>query len=151
MAHIALSRKMKACFFAVRKECPQLAFPVRAKSMRPSTQFSLTGRRIFSAGQRGIVGSALIRRLSLMKTWSDEEPINIGSGTDVTIAALARLIADVVGFKGRFVFDASKPDGTPRRLLDVSKLTGLGWRPHIDQVGIRQTDEWSRISCTEKH
>jgi GDP-L-fucose synthase len=79
----------------------------------------------------------------LMKTWSDEEPINIGTGADVTITELARLIADVVGFTGRFVFDASKPDGTPRKLLDVSKLTALGWRPHIDlAAGIRQTYEW---------
>jgi GDP-L-fucose synthase len=83
----------------------------------------------------------------LMKTWSDEEPINVGIGTDVTITDLARLIADVVGFKGRFVFDASKPDGTPRKLLDVSKLTALGWRPRIDlEAGIRQTYEWYRTS-----
>src|SRR4029077_15884737 len=57
----------------------------------------------------------------LLKTWSDEEPINIGTGTDVTIAELARLIADVVGFTGRFVFDDSKPEGTPHKLLNVSK------------------------------
>jgi GDP-L-fucose synthase len=79
----------------------------------------------------------------LMKTWSDEEPINIGTGADVTITDLARLIADVVGFTGRFVFDASKPDGTPRKLLDVSKLTALGWSPHIDlAAGIGQIYEW---------
>jgi GDP-L-fucose synthase len=77
----------------------------------------------------------------LMKTWSDEEPVNIGSGTDVTIAELAKLIADIVGFSGRFVFDASKPDGTPQKLLDVSKLTALGWRPQIElETGIRQTN-----------
>jgi GDP-L-fucose synthase len=81
----------------------------------------------------------------LMKNWSDEEPINIGPGVDVTITDLARLIADVVGFTGRFVFDPSKPDGTPRKLLDVSKLTALGWSPRIDLAwGIRQTYEWYR-------
>jgi GDP-L-fucose synthase len=64
----------------------------------------------------------------LMKTWSEDEPINIGTGTDVTIAELARMIADVVGFTGQFVYDNSKPDGTPRKLLDISKLTALGWR-----------------------
>jgi GDP-L-fucose synthase len=80
-----------------------------------------------------------------MKTWSDEEPINIGTGTDVTITDLARLIADVVGFTGQFVFDASKPDGTPRKLLDVTRLTALGWSPRIDlATGIRQTYEWYR-------
>lgn len=83
----------------------------------------------------------------LMQTWSDKEPINIGTGTDVTITDLARLIADIVGFTGRFVFDASKPDGTPHKLLDVSKLTALGWRPRIDlEAGIRQTYEWYRTS-----
>jgi GDP-L-fucose synthase len=83
----------------------------------------------------------------LMKTWSEDEPINIGTGTDVTIAELARMIADVVGFTGRFVYDNSKPDGTPRKLLDISKLTALGWRPRITlEAGIRQTYEWYRAS-----
>lgn len=83
----------------------------------------------------------------LMKTWSDEEPINIGTGTDVTISELARLIAEIVGFPGRFVFDASKPDGTPRKVLDVSRLTALGWRPRIDlEAGIRQTYDWYRAA-----
>jgi GDP-L-fucose synthase len=83
----------------------------------------------------------------LLKTWSDEEPINIGTGADLTIAELARLIAEVVGFSGQFVFDPSKPDGTPRKLLDVSKLTALGWQPRIDlKTGIRHTYEWYRTS-----
>ena len=82
-----------------------------------------------------------------MKTWSDEAPINIGTGMDVTIADLARLIADVVGFRGQFVFDAAKPDGAPRKLLDVTKLTSLGWRPRIGlEAGLRHTYEWYRIS-----
>jgi GDP-L-fucose synthase len=85
----------------------------------------------------------------LMKAWSDEEPINIGTGADVTITDLARMIADVVGFTGRFVFDGSKPDGTPCKLLDVSKLTALGWSPRIDlAAGIRQTYEWYRTFRT---
>jgi GDP-L-fucose synthase len=83
----------------------------------------------------------------LLKSWSDEEPINIGTGTDVTIGELAELIAGVVGFKGRFVYDVSKPDGTPRKLLDVAKLTALGWRPRISlETGIRQTYEWYRTA-----
>jgi len=83
----------------------------------------------------------------LMKTWSDEEPINIGTGTDVTIAELAKLIADIVGFSGRFVFDGSKPDGTPQKLLDVSKLMALGWRLRIElETGIRRTYDWYRTS-----
>ena len=87
----------------------------------------------------------------LMKTWSEDEPINIGTGTDVTIAELARTIADVVGFTGQFVYDNSKPDGTPRKLLDISKLTALGWRPRIAlEAGIRQTYEWYRASRVAK-
>jgi nucleoside-diphosphate-sugar epimerase len=87
----------------------------------------------------------------LMKTWSEDEPINIGTGTDVTIAELARMIADVVGFTGQFVYDNSKPDGTPRKLLDISKLTALGWRPRITlEAGIRQTYEWYRASRVAK-
>ena len=54
--------------------------------------------------------------------------INVGTGEDVTIGGLAQLVGEVVGFRGRIVFDASKPDGTPRKLLDVSKLHALGWR-----------------------
>ena len=58
--------------------------------------------------------------------------INIGAGTDQTIAELAGLIAEVVGYDGRFVYDASKPDGTPRKLLDVSRISALGWKPGVD-------------------
>jgi GDP-L-fucose synthase len=83
----------------------------------------------------------------LMKSWSEEEPINIGSGEDLTIGELARLIARVLGFTGRFVFDPTKPDGAPRKLLDVAKLTALGWRPRIDLAeGIRQTYDWYRTA-----
>jgi GDP-L-fucose synthase len=67
----------------------------------------------------------------LMKTWSGPEPLNVGSGDEVSIADLARLIAGVVGWNGRFVFDRSKPDGTPRKLLDVGRLTALGWTASI--------------------
>ena len=55
--------------------------------------------------------------------------VNIGCGEDLTIRELAELIAKIVGFEGRLVFDTSKPDGTPRKLLDISRLTALGWRP----------------------
>lgn len=63
----------------------------------------------------------------LMRVYSGEEHINIGTGTDVTIAELAAMVAKVVGFTGRLVFDTSKPDGTPRKLSDVSRLQALGW------------------------
>jgi GDP-L-fucose synthase len=63
----------------------------------------------------------------LMKRYSGDEHVNIGSGQEVSIRGLAGLIADIVGFSGELVFDQTKPDGTPRKLLDVSKLTQLGW------------------------
>ena len=64
----------------------------------------------------------------LMEQGYDGPLVNIGTGEDVTIRELAETVMDVIGFSGRIVFDASKPDGTPRKLLDVSRLAGLGWR-----------------------
>jgi len=87
----------------------------------------------------------------LMKNWSQDEHINIGSGADLTIAELARLIAEVAGFDGRFVFDPSKPDGTPRKLLDTAKLAALGWRPRIDlESGVCLTYEWYQKTYRQK-
>jgi GDP-L-fucose synthase len=64
----------------------------------------------------------------VLKHYSGSETLNVGTGHDMTISEFARLVADVVGYGGRLVFDTSRPDGAPRKLLDVSKLTGLGWR-----------------------
>ncbi len=83
--------------------------------------------------------------LFLMDNYSDEPPVNIGWGRDVTILELAQLIQQKTGFKGRLSFDASKPDGTPRKLLDVSRLTALGWRARIDLAeGVDRTLRWYR-------
>jgi len=71
----------------------------------------------------------------IMKAYSEEPHINVGSGEDVTIAELAGLVAEVVGFKGAIMNDASKPDGTPRKLMSGEKLKALGWRPRI---GLRE-------------
>jgi GDP-L-fucose synthase len=64
----------------------------------------------------------------VMKFYSDLQFLNVGSGEDITIAEFARLIADVVGFRGKIEFDASRPDGAPQKLLDVSRINALGWR-----------------------
>ena len=64
----------------------------------------------------------------VLKNYSSSEFINIGFGADLTIAEFARTVADVVGYPGKIVFDTSKPDGTPRKLLDVSRLSALGWK-----------------------
>ena len=67
----------------------------------------------------------------VMKSYSDLEFLNVGTGQDVSIAEFARLIADVVGFRGKINFDTSRPDGAPRKLLDVSRINALGWRATI--------------------
>ncbi|MBA97591.1 GDP-L-fucose synthase [Sulfitobacter sp.] len=69
--------------------------------------------------------------------------INVGTGRDVSIGALAQMVADVTGFKGNLVFDTSKPDGTMRKLMDVSRLTDMGWRARIDlKEGLQETYNW---------
>jgi GDP-L-fucose synthase len=81
--------------------------------------------------------------LFLMERYDSPEIINVGCGEDVTIAELARLIAEIVGFRGALVFDRSKPDGTPRKLLDVSKARALGWQATTALAdGIRTTYGW---------
>ncbi len=81
----------------------------------------------------------------LMNRYDDEKLVNVGWGKDVTIAELAGIIAGVTGFQGQLDFDTSKPDGTPRKLLDTSRLTGLGWQPKIAlRDGIEQTYAWFR-------
>ncbi len=79
----------------------------------------------------------------LMQHYADSEIVNIGVGEDIAIKDLALLIKDIVGFSGELTFDTSKPDGTPRKLLDVSKLNGLGWKAGISlRDGITQTYQW---------
>ena len=79
----------------------------------------------------------------LMKVYDHEEHVNVGVGEDVSIIELATICARVVGFEGRFVHDTSKPDGTPRKLLDVSRLKSLGWQPSIPlEDGIASTYRW---------
>jgi nucleoside-diphosphate-sugar epimerase len=91
--------------------------------------------------------SIYLMGLSEEEYWSVAQPhcshINVGSGEDISIAELAELIAGVSGFQGTVEFDASMPDGTPRKLLDVSRLHSLGWSPRIPlEEGIRSTFEW---------
>ncbi|HET7735955.1 MAG TPA: GDP-L-fucose synthase [Nocardioidaceae bacterium] len=81
--------------------------------------------------------------LFLLENYSDPAPINVGTGTDVSIGELAQLVADVVGWDGRIDYDTSKPDGTPRKLLDVSRLHALGFESTIDlMAGLKDTYDW---------
>ncbi|MFG2638972.1 GDP-L-fucose synthase family protein [Streptomyces sp. NPDC048362] len=69
--------------------------------------------------------------LTLLRRYDGDSPINVGVGQDVTIRKLAQIVQKVVGYSGRIIFDGTKPDGTPRKLLNISRITALGWRPSI--------------------
>lgn len=84
----------------------------------------------------------------LMKSYSDAEHINVGSGADLTIEALAREVMRVVGFTGELTRDASKPDGTPHKLMDNGRLSAMGWEPSIDlKDGLSATYAWFLANC----
>jgi GDP-L-fucose synthase len=119
-----------------------------------------------AAGDREVVvwGSGTPRRefmhvddlaracLRVLDRYDAPEPVNIGVGQDLTIRELAEMIARVVGFRGRLVFDTSRPDGPPRKLLDVSRLAALGFVPSIGlEDGIASTYEWYRAMVAAGH
>ncbi|MBM20453.1 MAG: GDP-fucose synthetase [Stappia sp.] len=85
----------------------------------------------------------------LLETYDGDLPLNVGSGQEISIGDLARLVARETGFSGRLAFDATKPDGTPRKLMDSSRLSALGWRPKIPlEQGIRDTIAWYKALRT---
>ena len=78
-----------------------------------------------------------------MDNYSASKMINVGAGRDISIKEMARVIKDVVGYEGDIVYDTSRPDGIPRKLLDNGRIAALGWQPKIDfSQGIRQTYRW---------
>ena len=81
--------------------------------------------------------------LVLMDRYSGEDFVNVGAGKDIPIAELARIVADVVGYRGEISWDQTKPDGTPRKIMDSSHMRQLGWQPQISlKQGLQQTYEW---------
>jgi GDP-L-fucose synthase len=89
--------------------------------------------------------------LLLLEKYDSPEIINVGCGEDVSIRELAELICDVVGFGGELAWDTTKPDGTPRKLLDINKLRALGWKPTITlRDGVGQTYQWFRANCVHR-
>lgn len=81
--------------------------------------------------------------LLLLEKFSEAGPINVGVGDDLSIKELAELVRQTVGYEGEIVWDESKPDGTPRKLLDVSRIRALGWKPDVDLTrGIREVYDW---------
>jgi GDP-L-fucose synthase len=86
----------------------------------------------------------------LMGHYGEEEFINVGSGSEITIRSLSQLVSDVVGFSGEIVWDKTKPDGTPRKLMDSSRIFSLGWKPKIDLkrgVALAYADFLSKLNC----
>jgi GDP-L-fucose synthase len=134
----------------------------------PGDSFSATGSHVLpallhrfheakAAGDPGVTlwGTGTPRReflhvddlaracLVLLESYDDPEPVNVGSGTDLTIAELAALVASVVGYGGKILWDPAKPDGTPRKLLDVSRIQELGWRAETELgQGVAATYRW---------
>lgn len=81
----------------------------------------------------------------MMEKYDDAGIVNLGCGKGVSVAQLAEIMRSVVGYDGDLVFDASKPDGTPRKILDISKITSLGWKPEIPLInGLKSTYEWAQ-------
>jgi GDP-L-fucose synthase len=81
--------------------------------------------------------------LLLLEKFSDPAPINIGVGEDLTIKELAEMVRETVGFEGEIIWDTSQPDGTPRKLLDVTRIRTLGWKPAVDlNRGIHEVYDW---------
>jgi GDP-L-fucose synthase len=89
--------------------------------------------------------------LYLLENYNEDIAINVGTGKDISIKELAELIRGLVGFEGQIEWDNSKPDGTPRKLLDVSRITDLGWRPALSlEQGIQSTYDWYRSQATNR-
>ena len=130
-------------------------FDLRSAHVIPALMHRMHEAKVSGAVEVVVWGSGTPRReflhvddladaaVHLMEVYSGEEPINVGTGRDVTIAELARTIREIVGFDGRLAYDRSKPDGTPRKRLDVTRMARLGWRAKIDlPPGLADTYRW---------
>jgi GDP-L-fucose synthase len=130
-------------------------FDLEASHVIPALMRKAHEAKTSGAKTMSVWGSGLPRReflhvddladalVFLARTYSDEEIVNVGSDEEVTIGDLARLIVEVVGFQGELGFDATKPDGTPRKLVDISRIRALGWAPKTAlQPGLTETYRW---------
>ena len=130
-------------------------FDLASSHVVPALMRKIDDARRAAASEVEIWGSGTPRReflyvddladavVFLLKRYSGHEHVNIGTGTDLTIRELAEAIARVIGYRGGFVYDRSKPDGTPRKLLDVSRLAALGWRASTSlEAGLRKSYNW---------
>ncbi|RLK53829.1 GDP-L-fucose synthase family protein [Actinokineospora cianjurensis] len=137
-------------------------------NFHPTSSHVLAGlmRRIHEAAQAGdesvtVWGTGTPRReflhvddladacMALLEHYDEPGPVNIGTGRDISIADLAKMLAETIGYTGTFAFDPDMPDGAPRRVLDIRTLTGLGWEPRIRlRAGIAATYQWYLDSTT---
>jgi GDP-L-fucose synthase len=130
-------------------------FDLASSHVLPALMRKAHEAKLAGAGEMTVWGTGSPRReflhvddcadalVFLMTHYSDALHINVGCGEDQTIATLAQGVANAVGFKGALRFDASKPDGMPRKLLDISRLRSLGWAPRIRLVdGLAATYDW---------
>ena len=130
-------------------------FDLASSHVVPALIRKIEEARLAGAPQVEIWGSGTPRReflyvddladacVFLLKRYSGHEHVNVGTGTDLTIRELAATIARVVGYRGSFTYDSSKPDGTPRKLLDVSRLSALGWQASTSlEAGLKQSYDW---------
>ncbi len=113
-----------------------------ARERRPSVEIWGTGTPLREFMHVDDLASALV---FLLKTYDEAEHINVGSGQEVSIAELAKILSGVIGYEGELVFDTSKPDGPPRKALDSTRLAELGWTPRYSLAeGLKQTYAWYR-------
>lgn len=119
-------------------------FHEASEAGRPEVEIWGSGKPLREFMHADDLADALI---FLLERFDGEGPLNVGTGQEISIAELAALIGDIVGFRGKLVFDASKPDGTPRKLMDSSRLRDLGWRPTIPlRAGLEATYAWYRAN-----
>lgn len=134
---------------------PGDSFDLSSSHVIPALMRKAHDAKIAGAGEMVIWGSGTPRReflhvddcadalVFLMKNYSAEQHVNVGSGVEITIEALAKRIMETVGFSGALARDATKPDGTPRKLMDSGKLAGMGWQSSISlEDGLSQTYAW---------
>ena len=130
-------------------------FDLDSAHVVPALMRRMHEARVAGRGEATVWGSGTPRReflhvddlaaaaLFLMERYAGERPLNVGTGRDLTIGALAEAIRGIVGFEGRLVHDRSKPDGAPRRLLDITRMNRLGWRAKVElRPGLARTYRW---------
>ncbi|MCX5889753.1 MAG: GDP-L-fucose synthase [Deltaproteobacteria bacterium] len=158
----AYNRQYGTCFISVMPTNlygPRDNFDLLDSHVIPALMRKVHLARMSGAPEMVVWGSGSPRReflyvddladacLFVMEHYQESEIINVGVGQDLTIRELAEMMARVTGFTGRLRFDPSQPDGTPRKLLDVSRLTALGWQAKVPlEAGLRSTYQWFRRS-----